>query len=472
MFIMKKIIYLFLILFHGFTLVIGQTIRFVKPVPSGLGDGSSWENASGDLMLMVNNSNPGDFVWVVEGEYLGDASSSTSFFLKEGITLLGGFPASMEGTLENRNPAAHLTILKAIGSQRVLRFPTSAYQTICDGFVLQGGNLPSLQGGGAFLEYQSVLRNCIIRHCHAALGGGIYLFTGGVIDHCLIENNSSVLSGGGVWINQGGLVQNCVVRSNQADNAGGVGVEIQGKVLNCVISNNTATSSSGGLYVSGKATVVNCTVVKNKAEGSIGEQVLTNAKIYNSVFWGNTPLMTQSETTVSDCAIEGWIGAGGNIVLSALNNDAGAPSPWFKQPSINAGHLGDVDGLADWAVTKESALVNRGANGWVPASLDVDLAGSQRIYDDVVDMGAFELQEKLATGVLNPEYSLQVEMSSSQLVVHGLVPGQTISLYSATGQLILQEVVSSDQSTIKTGSFAPGLYFLKSGTWLYKWVKR
>ncbi len=171
MFIMKKIIYLFLILFHGFTLVTGQTIRFVKPVPSGLGDGSSWENASGDLMLMVNNSKPGDYVWVVEGEYLGDASSSSSFFLKEGITLLGGFPASMEGTLENRNPAAHLTILKAVGSQRVLRFPASASQTICDGFVLQGGNLPSLQGGGAFLEYQSVLRNCIIRHCHAALGG-------------------------------------------------------------------------------------------------------------------------------------------------------------------------------------------------------------------------------------------------------------------------------------------------------------
>ncbi len=473
MIFMKKSSFLFFLLFFMLILASGQTIRYVKSIPSGLGDGSSWENASSDLMLMVNNSNAGDFVWVAEGEYVGSALPNSSFEMKSGVTVLGGFPSLEMGRLENRNAKTFPTILKAEGERRVLKSsPSIIEQTTWDGFVLQGGDIPQYKGGGAYLEDHSVLRNCIIRHCHAAQGGGIYLFNGGVVDHCLIENNSTVLSGGGVLINQNGLVQHCVVRSNQADNAGGVGVEIQGKVLNCVISNNTATSSSGGLYVSGNATVVNCTVVKNKAEGSIGEQVLTNAKIYNSVFWGNTPLMTQSETTVSDCAIEGWMESDGNVVLSAMNNDPGASSPWFKQPSSNAGHLGDVDGMADWSVTKESALVNHGANGWVPESLDVDLAGFQRIYDDVVDVGAFELQEKLSTGILNPEYGLQVAHSSGQLVVHGLVPGQTIALFNASGQLIAQEVATSDLSIIQTGSLVPGLYFLKSGTWLYKWVKR
>lgn len=470
---MTKTGFLFFFLFLGLTLVSGQTIRYVKSVPSGVGDGSSWENASNDLMLMVYNSNAGDFVWVAEGEYVGSALPNSSFEMKSGVTVLGGFPSLETGSLENRDAKTFPTILKAEGERRVLKSsPSIIEQTIWDGFVLQGGDIPQYKGGGAYLEDHSVLRNCIIRYCHAAQGGGIYLFNGGVVDHCLIENNSSVLSGGGVLINQNGLVQNCVVRSNQADNAGGMGIEIQGSVFNCIITNNTATSSSGGLYVSGNANVVNCTVVKNKAEGIVGEQILTEAKVYNSVFWGNRPLMTQSETIVENCAIEGWMESDGNIVLSGINNDENGASPWFKEPSMNAGHLGDVDGLADWTVSKESALVNSGANGWVPESLEVDLAGFQRIYDDVVDVGAFELQEKLSTGILNPESGLQVAYSSGQLVVYGLAPGQTIALYNASGQLIVQQVATSDVSTIQAGSLVPGLYFLKSGAWLYKWVKR
>lgn len=470
---MKKLIPLLFFLFCGVTTFWGQTIRYVKSVPSGLGDGSSWENASGDLLLMVNISSAGDFVWVAEGVYSATASPTSSFEMKDGVTLLGGFPAMIPGTLDDRDPMVYPSVLNAVGERRVLKFPSpSLHPTICDGFVLQGGVLSQYQGGGVYLTENAVLRHCIIRDCVAAQGGGIYFFNGGLVDFCVVEKNEATLSGGGVLINQNGSLQHCVVRSNQAQNIGGVGVEIQGEVLNCVISNNTAASSSGGLYVSGNTTVINCSVVKNKAEGAVGEQVLTNAKVYNSAFWGNVPLMTQSESPVSDCAIEGWLQSDENIVLSTMNNDSGAPSPWFKQPSFNAGHQGDFDGLADWSLTKQSALVNQGSNNWVPASLDLDLAGFQRIYDDVVDVGAFELQEKLSTSIVVPELSWKVSLVANQLVVDGLLPGRTVLLFNASGQLIGRKVAGSRQLVVDAGALAPGLYFIKCGHRVHKFVKQ
>ena len=45
-------------------------VRYVRPTVAGLGDGSSWTNASADLQLMINNSAAGDTIWVAEGTYL------------------------------------------------------------------------------------------------------------------------------------------------------------------------------------------------------------------------------------------------------------------------------------------------------------------------------------------------------------------------------------------------------------------
>lgn len=47
-----------------------QSIRYVKPVSSGTGDGSSWSNASHDLQAMINSlALIGGQVWVAQGTY-------------------------------------------------------------------------------------------------------------------------------------------------------------------------------------------------------------------------------------------------------------------------------------------------------------------------------------------------------------------------------------------------------------------
>ncbi|GAB3737526.1 hypothetical protein GCM10028816_41290 [Spirosoma lituiforme] len=71
-----------------------QTIRYVKPTATGTGDGSSWDNASGNLQSQINVAGAQQ-VWVAVGTYKpgGNANTnrSVSFSMKNGVTIYGGF---------------------------------------------------------------------------------------------------------------------------------------------------------------------------------------------------------------------------------------------------------------------------------------------------------------------------------------------------------------------------------------------
>ena len=78
-------------------------IRYVKPQKEGLGDGSSWENATDDIQWAINNlaeKAPGEKgeVWVAAGTYVvkdriiaNDASAPVSLLMKNGISVYGSF---------------------------------------------------------------------------------------------------------------------------------------------------------------------------------------------------------------------------------------------------------------------------------------------------------------------------------------------------------------------------------------------
>jgi hypothetical protein len=52
-----------------YSIGVNATVRYVKPIATGTGDGSSWDNASGDIQSMIDASAEGDSVWVAAGEY-------------------------------------------------------------------------------------------------------------------------------------------------------------------------------------------------------------------------------------------------------------------------------------------------------------------------------------------------------------------------------------------------------------------
>ena len=189
-----------------FTADAEQIIRYVKQ--DATGNGTSWENASGDLQAMVDeveaNADKGE-VRVAAGTYYG------GFLMKDGVNVYGGYSAVDNGIRDLKN---NKTYLDGEKKSRVL-FQNQdilfQYTTTWDGFYIQNGND---LGAGAFISYRSVLSNCVIR------------------------NNTTE---GKAWQKGGGVA----MKKCQAAGAPG----IAGCLYNCVIINNHAGDEGGGIFI-------------------------------------------------------------------------------------------------------------------------------------------------------------------------------------------------------------------------------
>ena len=112
------LIMLMLLLATGDGMVVGQTIYYVDVTASGNNNGSSWTHAFNFLQDALSVSQSGDEIWVAEGIYTPDTSSSDPngsgnrqavFELVNAVAIYGGFPIG-GGTWEQRDPN-NITIL-------------------------------------------------------------------------------------------------------------------------------------------------------------------------------------------------------------------------------------------------------------------------------------------------------------------------------------------------------------------------
>ncbi len=256
-------------------------IRYVMETAKGTGDGTSWENASGDLQKMIDElatvNAPGE-VWVAKGEYrpitqiIEGVQYAASFRMRDGIDVYGGF-AGTEPSKADREKGSmpwiytKETILlgadyedgsatwgndqwNVISSTRhVVWFaPMSGevkfkYTTVLDGVTIKGGaanggeglaDFATDKGGGVYMGLNAILQNCIVTENTAkGDGGGVYAngdgadassanAKGGRVVGCLVYNNSSVEDGGGVFVKNAGLVLRSMITNNSAMNGAGV----------------------------------------------------------------------------------------------------------------------------------------------------------------------------------------------------------------------------------------------------------
>lgn len=158
--------------------VVSQQTYYVSLAGKGDKEGKSWENASDDLINMLNKAQSGDAVWVSEGIYTG------GFFMKEGVSVYGGFSGSEDHLNERKMPGTgeNLTILDGNFCYQVLT-QRSIFNTptVWDGFVIQNGT--SQMGGGVYLQKNGILRRCIIKGNSTSLPSvGEYIMQeGGVV---------------------------------------------------------------------------------------------------------------------------------------------------------------------------------------------------------------------------------------------------------------------------------------------------
>lgn len=301
-------------------------IRYVKPTATGTGDGSSWDNASGDLQKMIdeladnNVSQQAGEVWVAAGTYkpqsqlISGMNYSASFRMRDGISVYGGF-AGNETSKQKRAKGTmpwdfkNVTVLEAAYYESKLAWTNSKWTvgsdsrhvvwfapmsgesdftriTTLDGVTVQGGyaqgntgldDFLTDRGAGVYMDgANAYLSNCIVRENYATgNGGGVYLKNGRV-QTSLIYNNNADADGGAVYVENRGLVYRSMLTNNSALNGAGVylynGAEASSDdpdhpeyliLSTCVVSNNTVRGN-GAVYCDKGGVLMQNTITNNE----------------------------------------------------------------------------------------------------------------------------------------------------------------------------------------------------------------
>lgn len=297
--------------FLGILLLVGlfssntfaQSIRYVKPVATGTGDGSSWANASGNLQLMLNNVVFNDEVRVAQGLYYptldqdGNVNNGNprrrTFTIPGGIKVRGGYAGTGANPNQRLTAPSSTTFSGDIGvagnfsdnCYHVVTMP-NAYSTILDGVVVTGGNANTtvsgygtrdLYGGGILLLNLAqdlvtpLLFQVFVVNNRGYDGAGLANFGGSLdgntlvrvsnprIQNCLFQNNIATRNGGGMYNtgNASPQITSSIFRQNTAGQSGGgisnesplssLTYTISPVLTGCSFESNSATVSGGGI---------------------------------------------------------------------------------------------------------------------------------------------------------------------------------------------------------------------------------
>lgn len=268
-------------------------IRYVKPQKEGLGDGSSWKNATDDIQWAINDLTekaPGEKgeVWVAAGTYVvkdriiaNDASAPVSLLMKNGISVYGSFKGTEKRRSErieeskdlkpwgwnqesiirgaefkgsddaNWNNNAEAWNIQNSGSYHVVWFaPLPEEKAFTDevyleGFTIEGGKFHDTNkaeyapgcGAGVYINDPSArMRYCTVRFCNSGMK----------------ESGSIKPRGGGIYCKngqtEGNLVYDC-----SAYQGGGIYIDEAGFITRSMVTNCSAYQGSG-VYLNGSTT--------------------------------------------------------------------------------------------------------------------------------------------------------------------------------------------------------------------------
>ena len=349
------------------------TLHVGGDAPAG-GDGTNWSSAfcfvKDALAAALAPGNGLAEIRVAQGVYRPDRSAETpngsgdrgaSFDLSGGVTLRGGYAGPGAPDPDARNLELYETILSGdLNGDDQPGFVNSGDNSYHVVFAVGGGPAAVLEG---------------------------VTVTGGSADGLPLDN----IGGGMLILSANAIVANCkFIQNAAAFRGGGIFVVGESTVVNCVFSRNTA-EHGGGLYTIAAASVVNCTfsdntgaaLMNNDFTGFDGVPV-----VYNSIFWGNTPVQVGSMPdsgigpVLRYCDIQGgWSGGSFNIDADPLFVPC-SDDLWLSvgSPCVDAGYN---PGLPPDTLDLDN-------DGDTAEPIPFDLAGTPRIVDAFVDMGAYE----------------------------------------------------------------------------------
>ncbi|MCR9286496.1 MAG: hypothetical protein NXI23_03800 [Bacteroidetes bacterium] len=297
-------------------LTINAKTIFVKVATTG--NGTTWEDATGDLLAALFAAQSGDEIWVARGTYLptNDGDRKITFTIPDNVKVLGGFIGN-ETSSDQRNAELNKTILSGdIGkmddfsdnSYSVISFVEAGPHTILDGFTIIDGAAngagqtgePCRAGAGIYIKKANpTISNCIVQNNYARDGGAVY--NNGIgstcspsFINCAFYNNRADLDGGAIFNDgrRGGVSSptftDCEFIENEGNyggamcNYGGKG-KSSPKLVNCLFKDNKAYLRGGGIFnmdVEGIAAPIlkQCQFVENKAVAGKGIYTFSSPK--------------------------------------------------------------------------------------------------------------------------------------------------------------------------------------------------
>ena len=257
--------------------------------------------------------------------------------------------------------------------------------------------------------------------------------------------------GGAVFLrgSQGGIrnhtIVNCLFAENSASERGGaIGTTstvsspgtLNTTILNCTFSANSTSGAGGAIH----------------AEGSEGENTTA---VVNSILWGNTAGGASDAvfSNGADCSLaySDVEGAIPNDVTDGGSNFSADPQ-WLDPEE------------EDFRISACSPARNAGLNSALPPDLpdidsdgditetiSIDLGGANRIFEDTIDLGAYEWNE-------DPP-ALDLDLTTTDVSCNGFSDGQVLA--TATGGLPGYTYTwSNGQTTAAATGLSAGIYYL------------
>ena len=342
------------------------------------GDGSSG-NPWATIHYAIGQATSGDVVHVAAGTY------DEVITLKDGVQVLGA--------------GALVTTIHGTGGL-VVNGNGVGSSTKLDGFTISGGR--DAEYGGMQVAWSSspVVSNCIFSGNSATYGGGMSIEWGSspTVTNCLFLNNSARGYGGGMHIYASWTtVTNCIFQGNSSTaSAGwgsGGGMDIQGStvvITNCTFYGNSAVTGGSGMCFregghAGPSTVTNCVLW-----GDIGTEIYDDFLL--------PPVITY-------CDVQGGYAGTGNI----------SGDPQFINPTTGNLH-----------VQPGSPCIDSGNNS-APSLPSTDFEGYPRIWNSIVDMGAYEYTPPPKVTTVSPDSGRRGQAINVIITGENFTPAATVN---------------------------------------------
>ena len=357
---------------------------FVDNDAASGGNGQSWDTAYNNLQAAITESdtrnsdaditNNVDQIWIAEGTYKPGANRTSTFLLRDGVNLYGGFAGTESSLLERDLSANHTTTLSGdIGvlgdaSDNVYSvvFCDAQTESVIDGLVISDGNADQAWhayyadrcfGGGVYNEGTLTIANCTISENLSSLrGGGVFSDGTLTIIQSLFTDNITDLFGAGLGNEGEAIIDHSIFSNNTSVQDGGAiynATDCTLTITNSTISNNAATYYGGGILNDGTMVVEQVSLLGNTGQVGAGINSYGDLAIINSTIASNTATR-----------YGGGIENGGSLKItnSTLTDNS-------------AGSGGGLSSQFDGTAILHNTIIAGNTNSWSTYEPDIDNGG-------------------------------------------------------------------------------------------------